>query len=107
MCGIFGFIGPWSKDVLMSMDSILAHRGPDGAGQYFEARAQFAIGHRRLAIIDPTDNARQPMISRCGNFVISFNGEIYNYREIASHLLQKGIPLRTTSDTEALLELLL
>lgn len=102
MCGILGFI-PANKahqvdDVLfLSALNRMSHRGPDGFGVYQDENIRF--GHRRLSIIDLSEDARQPFLSGDGKVSITFNGEIYNYQEISS-----GLPLRTSSDTEVLLE---
>ena len=80
MCGICGFTGTgkYGKNVLDSMMNRIIHRGPDGGGNYIDEG--IAMGFRRLSIID-LDNGAQPMKSEDGKFVISFNGEIYNYKE--------------------------
>jgi len=82
----------------------IRHRGPDGEGIWTDPRGHTALGHARLAIIDVTETGKQPMISRDGNFVLTLNGEIYNYVELRRELLQAGLKLRGTSDTEVLLE---
>ena len=84
------------------MIAALAHRGPDGEG--FLVDGPIGLGHRRLAIIDLTEAASQPMLSEDGRYAIVFNGEIYNYLEIRRHLETRGIRFRTSSDTEVLLE---
>lgn len=102
MCGIAGFLSfnkSFSKENLEDITNTLKHRGPDAAGFYFNELA--GLGHRRLSILDLSEVANQPMFSHCGRYVIVFNGEIYNYREIAKDL---AIELKTTSDTEVLLE---
>lgn len=80
-------------------------RGPDGQGEWFSADNRVALGHRRLSIIDLSDDAAQPMSSADGRRVISFNGEIYNYKQLRKQLEQKGHRFRTRSDTEVLLHL--
>ena len=87
------------------MVSTLAHRGPDGDGTFYDAEAGIALGHTRLAIIDLNESANQPMTSGDGRYVITFNGEIYNYRDIRARLAARGSSFRTQSDTEVLLEL--
>lgn len=102
MCGITGFYQSTTKfgqQELEAMTSALAHRGPDAAGYYLNS--QIGLGHRRLSIIDLTAAANQPMVSQNGRARIVFNGEIYNYQEIAAEL---GLNFRTSSDTEVLLE---
>jgi asparagine synthase (glutamine-hydrolysing) len=78
-------------------------RGPDGHGEWFSGDGRVAFGHRRLAIIDLTDRAAQPMTSADGQLVITFNGEIYNYRELRKTLEAQGHCFRSDSDTEVLL----
>ncbi len=102
MCGIAGFLSfskNFSKENLENITNVLKHRGPDAAGFYFNELV--GLGHRRLSILDLSEVANQPMFSHCERYVIVFNGEIYNYREIAKDL---AVELRTTSDTEVLLE---
>lgn len=79
----------------------LAHRGPDGAGEWTEQHVM--LFHRRLSIIDLA-TGQQPMVSRDGRYVIVFNGEIYNYEQIREDLRREGVRFRTQSDTEVLLE---
>ncbi len=104
MCGIAGFISNrdlhTSAELLHTMLERLRHRGPDVAGTYSDGNLM--LGHRRLSIMDLSSAADQPMTSADGRFVIVFNGELYNYRELASRY---GLNLRTTGDTEVLLEL--
>ncbi len=106
MCGISGFLNldgrPAARAVVERMSRALAHRGPDGDGHWLEG--PFGLGHRRLAIIDLSDAAAQPMISRHGRFVISYNGEVYNFRELRAALAAAGCRFRSTSDTEVILE---
>jgi len=83
----------------------MRNRGPDGKGEWFAADGRLALAHRRLAIIDLSDQAAQPMSSEDGHLVISFNGEIYNYKALRSALERKGYHFRTNSDTEVLLYL--
>lgn len=107
MCGVVGFAGqPPPKGGLDRASLALAHRGPDGDGVFYDSRDTWTVGlaHTRLAIIDLSSDAKQPMTSGCGRFVIAYNGEIFNYQEIRSGLSDAGIRWRTTSDTEVLLE---
>lgn len=111
MCGIAGIYDPLKRhtsDGLQStveiMTTALQHRGPDGEGFFVDPQSGIALGHRRLAIVDLSPNGAQPMVSSCGRFVISFNGEIYNHVEIARDLPSGGAYLRGRSDTEVLLE---
>jgi len=104
MCGIIGHIyrEPAPRQPLAEgAVARLAHRGPDGSGVYTSAYVQF--GHTRLSIIDLTDAARQPMASKDGRFVVTYNGEIYNYVELRAELQNRGERFYTQSDTEVLL----
>jgi len=102
MCGLYGSIGfdPDRKRI-----DIVAHRGPDGAGwrEFLSDCGPVALGHRRLAIIDVSDSASQPMSDRSERYHIIFNGEIYNYVELRQELCLKGEVFTTQSDTEVLL----
>ncbi len=109
MCGIAGFLSKerppaGAETVLGNMTKSLAHRGPDGQGLWVDDSGAAALGHRRLAIIDLSETGLQPMRSASGRYVITFNGEIYNYREMRGQLESRGIKLRGSSDTEVLLE---
>ncbi len=103
MCGIAGFYDyaprAGTDARLARITATLGHRGPDGEGMW--AEGGIGLGHRRLAIIDPATGA-QPMVSACGRYAISYNGELYNYREL-KQLLAADRPFRTSSDTEVLL----
>ena len=105
MCGIFGYVdwrGPLpSIDHLARVTNLLRHRGPDGGG--FWTEDGIFLGHRRLAIIDLV-TGEQPMASGDGRYVITFNGEIYNYPELRDELCSLGGTFRTASDTEVILE---
>ena len=86
MCGLAGFISNKLKEShLIKMSNALTHRGPDANGFYFDKNKGIGFSHRRLSIIDLSNNANQPMTSHCGNYIMVFNGEIYNYKEIAKH----------------------
>jgi asparagine synthase (glutamine-hydrolysing) len=111
MCGIAGMIdwrGQTSAQTLRSigeaMNETLRHRGPDGSGVWVEAEDGAAFAQRRLAIIDLSPGGAQPMQSADRRHVITFNGEIYNFREIRSELAAAGRTMRSDSDTEVLLE---
>lgn len=108
MCGIAGLVS-WRRqpdhDLLRKMSRSIAHRGPDAEGEFCDGPVAFA--HRRLAILDLDARANQPFLDASGRYVLVFNGEIYNYAEIRSRLQEAGVRLRTTSDTEALLEALI
>ncbi|NOT10833.1 MAG: asparagine synthase (glutamine-hydrolyzing) [Methylococcaceae bacterium] len=107
MCGIAGILNfdgtPADQGVITAMTDAIAHRGPDSAGHWL--KGSVALGHRRLSIIDLSREADQPMISADGRVIIVFNGEIYNYKELARDLEAKGLPCRTHSDTEVIINL--
>lgn len=103
MCGIVGILGEsWRADELERMVSSQRHRGPDGEGIYIDPQKKAGLGHNRLSIIDLSDAGRQPMFSRDGRLVITYNGEIYNYLELRREL-ESGYEFRTRTDTEVLL----
>lgn len=102
MCGIAGFYSNknlFSKDELINMTNVIAHRGPDADGHFCDETV--GLGHRRLSIIDLSSAANMPMFSHSKKHVIVYNGEIYNFKEITIEL---NIQFRTTSDTEVILE---
>lgn len=111
MCGVAAIFayGPAAPPVdereLVAIRDRMRARGPDAAGLWIDPKRRMALGHRRLSIIDLDPRSDQPMVSACGRFRIVFNGEIYNYRSLAAELGARGLQLRTTSDTEVLLEL--
>ena len=80
------------------MTNSIAHRGPDGEGQWIED--YIGIGHRRLAIIDPSSAGHQPMISHDGRWILSYNGEIYNFRELRTELEAEGVIFKSKTDSE-------
>ena len=88
------------------MTTRLRHRGPDADGCWSDRDAGIALGHRRLAIVDLTDAGRQPMSSASGRFVVTFNGEIYNYRSLRQELEGLGQHFVGNSDTEVLLAMI-
>ncbi len=106
MCGITGFYSfddAFSESELNLMTNSIAHRGPDACGYYIDNYV--GLGHRRLSIIDLSDVANQPMHSADNRYVMVYNGEVYNYQEIAEELKKnKNIDFRTTSDSEVILE---
>lgn len=109
MCGIAGLCN-WKRDPLANIEKMnqrMLHRGPDAGGSFLEEDGSVALGHRRLSIVDLSPNGAQPMTSHSGRFVIAFNGEIYNHRQLRRKLLEekKVTQFRGTSDTEVLLEL--
>ncbi len=100
MCGIAAILGrAASRERAGRMSDAIAHRGPDDAG--FLVEPGVALAHRRLSILDLSAAGHQPMVSRDGRYHLIFNGEIFNYREIAARL---AVPWRSGSDTEVLLE---
>lgn len=107
MCGIVGFSGNFSEVLFFNALKSLNHRGPDDSGFVFFDSNFVGLGHTRLSILDLSSLGHQPMISHCGNIVIIFNGEIYNYRELREELLLKGYSFNSDSDTEVLLNLYL
>ena len=108
MCGITGLIytnnAPVSPIVLKNMTDSIAHRGPDGEGQWIEGNV--GIGHRRLSILDLSPAGHQPMIDANNRYLLSYNGEIYNYRELRSKLEARGYLFRSQTDTEVVLNAL-
>ncbi|MGV3684490.1 MAG: asparagine synthase (glutamine-hydrolyzing) [Daejeonella sp.] len=106
MCGVAGIFNingaPIAHQVIKKMAGTMEHRGPDGEGLYIENN--IALAHRRLAILDTSNRGAQPMASHDGNWVISFNGCIYNYLEIKQELQSKGHSFVSTSDTEVISE---
>ncbi len=110
MCGICGFFNPhrpssqkWMQSVSQHMADALVHRGPDDGGIWVDKKIGIALGHRRLSIQDLSSEGHQPMASACHRFVMSYNGEIYNFKEIRQQLERKGFQFRGHSDTEVLL----
>ena len=112
MCGITGILqtprASRSADLaaIGPMTARLRHRGPDADGFWSDRDAGVAFGHRRLSIIDLSDAGRQPMLSSDGRFVITFNGEIYNYKPLRQELEGAGKRFTGNSDTEVLLALI-
>lgn len=92
MCGIAGYFSHqlFAAPQLEAMTQRLAHRGPDGEGYWYDTEAGVGLGHRLLHIMDHTEAARQPIHSPCGRYVMVYNGEIYNYREVAQALKLEG-----------------
>jgi asparagine synthase (glutamine-hydrolysing) len=102
ICGLYDLAGhPVARPVLARMTQMLAHRGPDGVGYYVEG--PIGLGHRRLAIIDLSPAASQPMANEAGDVILTFNGEIYNYLSLRLELEALGYRFRSQSDTEVLL----
>lgn len=105
MCGIAGFLhrdgAPGATVRLKAMTDAIAHRGPDGEGQFIDGPA--GLGHRRLAIIDLSPLGRQPMTTPDGRYTLVYNGELYNFQEIRSELTARGHAFISRSDSEVLL----
>src|SRR5256885_19727 len=102
MCGIAGLVGAFIPGLVEDMNSAQRHRGPDGEGAFEDSASEAALGHVRLAILDLTDQSAQPMHSPDGRFILVFNGEIYNYRELREGLRKSGQAFASTGDTEVL-----
>jgi asparagine synthase (glutamine-hydrolysing) len=100
MCGITGMVGLADRELLATMTAALRHRGPDADG--LELGDGWALGHRRLSIID-LEGGAQPMASADGSCWVTYNGEIYNFRELRTQLQARGHAFTTRSDTEVLL----
>lgn len=109
MCGITGYVNLNGEKadpaVAQRMADALAHRGPDGEGQYIDHN--LALAHRRLKIIDLTDAAHQPMLSDDQQFALVFNGLIYNFRDLRKDLESRGYRFSSTGDTEVVLKSLI
>lgn len=110
MCGIAGMLDPNGRrdgrrlvDLVSDMTAQLRHRGPDSEGLWSDDNVGLTLGHRRLAIVDLSEEGHQPMVSASGRFVIAFNGEIYNFLELRHGLRTLGCTFRGHSDTEVLL----
>lgn len=111
MCGIAGIFAhgaaslPVEVEELLRIREAMASRGPDGSGLWLSDDRRVGMAHRRLAIIDLSEGGAQPMSSDDGALTITFNGEIYNYRELRAQLESRGHLFHTNSDTEVLLHL--
>ncbi len=103
MCGIAGFLGQFDEELLIRMNLVQAHRGPDDSGICYLPEQNLGLAHRRLSIIDLKETGHQPMSDVTGAATIVFNGEIYNYRELRQELESDGFRFRSQSDTEVLL----
>ncbi len=106
MCGIFGAVhleneNPDDTSLINDLIELFYYRGPDGKGVYLDSRVSF--GHVRLSIIDLSENASQPMVDADKEFVIIYNGEIYNYKEIRKELVDRGYRFFSQSDTEVII----
>ena len=112
MCGIAGIVStipgqpplPDAAQVVARMAAKMAHRGPDGSGVWSDPTGAVHFAHRRLAVIDLSPDAAQPMVDTATQLAITFTGEIYNYRELRDELIAAGHAFRTQSDTEVILK---
>ncbi len=104
MCGITGLINCGDEILLEKMTSIIEHRGPDDSGMKWFPNSNSGFGHRRLSIIDLSPLGHQPMSNDGGNLWITFNGEIYNYKEVRSQLTARGYKFKSHSDTEVIIK---
>jgi asparagine synthase (glutamine-hydrolysing) len=111
MCGISGYLNFQQKKspthvqgLIGKMNAKLAHRGPNNRGQWEDPENHCHLGHTRLSILDLSPAGHQPMLSSAGRYVISFNGEIYNYKELRKQIEKFGVKFQTNTDTEVLLQ---
>jgi len=111
MCGVvatFSFhtaAPPIDREELLRIRDHMVARGPDAKGEWFSEDGRIGIGHRRLSIIDLSEQGRQPMLNARRSVVLSFNGEIFNYKELRASLEKKGVQFHTFTDTEVILQL--
>ena len=106
MCGIAGIVDeskPPTEQQIEAMTADIVYRGPDGSGHLVLGEEGVALGHRRLSILDLSEGGRQPMASADGRYIVTFNGEMYNYLEVRKELEGLGHAFRSQSDTEVLL----
>lgn len=101
MCGILGAIPKQEDTVFTHALNLMTHRGPDGYGVWHDESQEISLGHRRLSILDLSENGKQPMFYN--RYVITFNGEVFNFTEIKMELLSKGHQFQSDSDTEVIL----
>jgi len=107
MCGIVGFCScneKVDKAILTSMRDALTHRGPDDAGIYIDEENNVGLGHRRLSILDLSSLGHQPMSNENGSIWITYNGEVYNFKEIREELSKRGYSFKSKSDTEVVIK---
>src|SRR5687768_7273817 len=107
MCGITGI---WHLDrsslsieKLRQFNDSLSHRGPDGSGYYLDKHEGVGLGHRRLSVLDLSEDGKQPMSFAGGRYHITYNGEIYNFIELRDELITKGYEFISDTDTEVIL----
>lgn len=107
MCGICGYLSESviDKQLLTDMNDTMNHRGPDDSGIWQKKMGNIEVGfaHKRLSILDLSELGHQPMLSKDGRYVITYNGEVYNYTEIREHLIEKGFRFSSNCDTEVIL----
>ena len=105
MCGIAGILrfdrGPVAHSQIKAMTDSIAHRGPDGEGEYIDQ--YIGLGHRRLAILDLSSAGHQPMQTQNGRYTITYNGEVYNFNELRVELESLGYTFHSNTDTEVVL----
>ena len=104
MCGITGLINTGNESTLREMTKLISYRGPDDEGVFWSEKFCSGLGHRRLSIIDLSSRGHQPMSNEKGNLHITYNGEIYNYKNIKSSLENLGYNFNSDSDTEVILK---
>lgn len=107
MCGIAGFAGDYSPELLTRFTARLHHRGPDDHGTHYDPSQRIGLAHTRLSILDLSARGHQPMIDPATGCVIVYNGELYNFRELRAALIARGHTFRSESDTEVVLRLYL
>ena len=105
MCGIAGLKGEFTSEQLSLLESSLKHRVPDASGRYVTSDNDMALIHTRLSIQDISSAGNQPMVSSCKNFVLSYNGEIYNFKKLKAELVKKSYRFYGKSDSEVVLNL--
>ena len=112
MCGISGFINfskTFSKEELSLYASVMSdsmfHRGPNSYGIWVDEKEGVSFSHRRLSILDLSNNGHQPMESSCGRYLIVYNGEIYNFRELRERIEKSKVKFKSSTDTEVIIEL--
>ena len=105
MCGIIGEISSERIDIekFIQMRDELKHRGPDDAGLYINEKGNVVLGHRRLSIIDLTSSGREPMTNEDNDVWLTFNGEIYYYKELREELIKKGHRFKSRTDAEVVI----
>ncbi|NIT13498.1 MAG: asparagine synthetase B, partial [Candidatus Dadabacteria bacterium] len=107
MCGIVGYCdcnNKVDKNVLISMRDTLSHRGPDDKGEYVDEKNNIGLAHTRLSILDVSSLGHQPMSNDSGTVWVTYNGELYNFKEIREELRGFGHSFKSNSDTEVLIK---